>query len=101
MTVTQILTKLGYKEAEVEYDNEILQDITEYLTSKEILVSELTHRDKGYKMVGSLYKYFYLEKFADRSLALAKVPDVNDGEYYANHFWKRYGDVISSEKYTI
>ena len=26
MTVTQILTKLGYKEAEVEYDNEILQD---------------------------------------------------------------------------
>ena len=101
MTVKQILTQLGYKEAGVDYDNEILQDITDYLSLKEILVSELTHRDKGYKMVGSLYKYFYLEKFADRSLALAKVPDVNDGEYYANHFWKRYGDVVSSEKYTI
>ena len=101
MTIRQILTKLGYQQAGVEYDNEVLQDISDYFSLKGISASDLTHRDKGYKMVGSLYKYFYLEKFADRSLALSKVPDVNDGEYYANHFWKRYGDVIGSEKYTI
>ncbi len=34
MTIAQILTKLGYQEAGIEYDNEILQDISDYFSLK-------------------------------------------------------------------
>ena len=86
MTIAQILTKLGYQEAGVEYDNEILQDISDYFSIKGISVSDLSYRDNEYKNVGTLYKYFYIEKNGDSPIGL--TPNLNDGEHYSNIFWK-------------
>lgn len=100
-TTEGILTELGYRRAEVSYSIEILEDITDYLTSKGININELTHRDKGYKMVGTLYKYFWLKSNAANSVVLDNSPDVSDGEHYANHFWNRYGDDYKEETHGV
>ena len=87
-----ILTELGYEKSGVFYNTEILQDITDFLTSNQILINELNHRGRGYKMVGTLYKYYWLDKYTPESVVLPKTPNISDGEHYSNLFWSYYDE---------
>ena len=85
MTEEQILTKLGYQEAGVEYDNQVILKISDYIEDNNINLSDLNYRENHYKVIGTLYKYYYILK---EGTFEAGELDVNDDGHYSNLFWK-------------
>jgi len=88
MTIKQILTKLGYQEAGVEYDENIIYEIEKYFLDNKINSTNLSYKDSDYKKVGTLYKYFYLVNHPDTEFDENTKIDINDDGHYSNWFWK-------------
>ena len=85
MTIKQILTKLGYQEAGIEYNESIIDRIEYYLGDNKINLSDLSYVENDYKMVGTLYKYFSIVE--DDTFEVGNLNFDDDG-HYSNLFWK-------------
>lgn len=85
MTIKKVLTKLGYKEAGVQYNEGVVDKIELYLGTNKINLSGSSYVEGDYKVIGTLYKYFSIVE--DGVFKVGDL-DFDDDSHYANLFWK-------------